>query len=40
MPIVLNSFHRFVNQTLLRQEAIRTRIIQVDEVEVSDILVS
>jgi peptidyl-prolyl cis-trans isomerase SurA len=29
------AFQRFVDQTLVRQEALRTRIVQVDEVEVS-----
>jgi hypothetical protein len=40
MPIVLNRFTALLIRPCYRKEAVRTRIIQLDEVEVSDILVS
>jgi hypothetical protein len=40
MPIVLNRFTVLMIRPCYRKEAVRTRIIQMDEVEVSDILVS
>ena len=40
MPIVLNRFTTLLIRPCYRKEAVRMRIIQMDEVEVSDILVS
>jgi hypothetical protein len=40
MPIILNPFTALLIRPCYRKAAIRTRIIQMDDVEVSDILVS
>jgi hypothetical protein len=40
MPIVLNLFAALLIRSCYGKESVRTRIIQMDEVEVSDILVS
>jgi hypothetical protein len=40
MPIVFNRFTALLIRPCYGKEAVRTRIIQMDEVEVSDILVS